>query len=477
VRLFTYLVALSLVAAVVAWGGGSGQAGGRSADRCELDPTTRTLSVRLRPHAIQTSVSTRPDGRIVVEELHGAPETCADARLRQLDLIRVLGTGADDGLEVETFQRVHVDAHLRAGHDWVSAWSPGPVVVDGRSVAIGGRSLTIRSVEHVEFEQPHGLDASAIAPGVSVGAWEGSGSLIGGPGDDMLTGGDGPVRVEGGPGDDVLYGGRGFSDDVVLGGPGDDRVGPTYCECWETGDGADRYAGGAGHDHISYSERYPFDDEPGSPVVIRNDATACSGADVDRDGDACDPGDEHDIVVGFESFLGGWGEDTIIGAPGVDETFWARWGSDTFVGNAGDDETLEFSLSGSRGDGVSVDLIAGVADGPRGGATFQPVDAFTTLIGSSDPDVFLDTGEIGRRYLAGRGADRIEAGGGADEIWAGLQPDVVIAGGGDDRLRGEAGDDRLTGGAGADRANGGNGNDRCVAEVVAHCEPRSSRRD
>ena len=474
----TYLVGISLVAAVIAPGGGSATAGGGSAqDRCEFDRSRRTLTIQLRPDALTTSISSRSDGRIVVKQRRGKTYVCDAARLRHLDLIRVLGTGVGEELEVETYQRTRVEADLHGGRDWISTWAPGPIVIDGRSVALGRRSLRIRSVELLVFEGPQGLDASGIAPGVSVEAWEGSGTLIGGPGDDVLTGDEnGPVRVEGGPGNDVLYGSRTIHDDVVLGGPGDDQVGPRYCECWDTGDGADRYAGGPGHDHISYAERYPFDNEPSSPVVIRNDGSPCSGADVDGDGDACDPDDERDSVIGFESFLGGWDDDTIVGAPGVDETFWAVWGHDTFVGNAGDDETLEFSRADQRGGGVNVDLDAGVAVGPRGEVDFQPVDAFTTLIGSDKADVFVDTGEVGRRYFTGRRTDRVEAGNGADRIWTGLHPDVVTAGDGDDRLWGEAGDDRLTGGPGTDRANGGDGDDRCTAEFTALCEPGSPAR-
>ncbi len=46
--------------------------------------------------------------------------------------------------------------------------------------------------------------------------------LVGGPGDDVLSGMGGPDVLYGGPGDDVLLGGTG--DDKLFGGPGNDKL-------------------------------------------------------------------------------------------------------------------------------------------------------------------------------------------------------------------------------------------------------------
>ena len=183
-----------------------------------------------------------------------------------------------------------------------------------------------------------------------------------------------------------------MGNDDILGGPGGDLV-ETYCECGEYGDGADRLFGGAGRDTLSYAYRDAYD-QIVSGVVIRSDATPCSGADVNDDGDACDPEDERDAVESFEVFLGGWASDTMYGMPGTEETFMPWWGNDTIVGNAGRLETLDVSHLDRR-DGVSVGTVAGTADGERGVAAFSPVGSFMRLVGSWGADA-----------LSGRRVDR-----------------------------------------------------------------------
>ncbi len=62
--------------------------------------------------------------------------------------------------------------------------------------------------------------------------------LIGGPGDDVLSGMGGPDVLYGGPGNDTLIGGQG--DDKLYGGPGDDKL--------FGGPGNDQLRGEAGED-------------------------------------------------------------------------------------------------------------------------------------------------------------------------------------------------------------------------------------
>jgi len=73
--------------------------------------------------------------------------------------------------------------------------------------------------------------------------------LLGGPGDDRISGGAGPDvaygnsgddRIAGGPGNDELYGGPG--DDTIHGNSGDDHL--------EGGPGRDRLSGGPGRDTV-----------------------------------------------------------------------------------------------------------------------------------------------------------------------------------------------------------------------------------
>jgi Ca2+-binding RTX toxin-like protein len=62
--------------------------------------------------------------------------------------------------------------------------------------------------------------------------------LVGGPGDDVLSGMSGPDVLYGGPGNDILLGGPG--DDKLCGGPGDDKL--------LGGSGNDTLRGEAGED-------------------------------------------------------------------------------------------------------------------------------------------------------------------------------------------------------------------------------------
>ncbi|MEJ2227955.1 MAG: calcium-binding protein, partial [Alphaproteobacteria bacterium] len=79
---------------------------------------------------------------------------------------------------------------------------------------------------------------------------DGNDLLIGGSGDDTLSGGDGSDVLLGGSGDDRLYGGDG--NDLLIGGSGDDTL--------SGGDGSDILIGGSGDDLIYGGE--------GSDVLI-----------------------------------------------------------------------------------------------------------------------------------------------------------------------------------------------------------------
>jgi Ca2+-binding RTX toxin-like protein len=65
-------------------------------------------------------------------------------------------------------------------------------------------------------------------------------TLNGGPGDDLIRGGDGPDTLNGDEGDDTLIGFRGA--DIMRGGDGDDMM------IWNNGDGSDIMDGGPGND-------------------------------------------------------------------------------------------------------------------------------------------------------------------------------------------------------------------------------------
>lgn len=126
---------------------------------------------------------------------------------------------------------------------------------------------------------------------------DGNDTIAGGAGEDDLYGGTGDDSIEGGAGNDGIYGNAG--NDVIEGGAGNDSI--------EGGTGDDVIAGGAGNDSIE------------------------GGADND-------------------SLEGGMGSDTIAGGAGND-VIEGGADNDWVIGDAGDD-----TLSGGAGD---EDLILG----------------------------------------------------------------------------------------------------------------------
>jgi len=146
-----------------------------------------------------------------------------------------------------------------------------------------------------------------IGAASAVGAGEDGGvqaveNVIGGWGDDRLTGDDADNRLEGNAGDDILAGGAG--NDVLIGGSGDDTI-----------------AGGAGDDLII------GDTVLGSFFPCGWRHCGCSR----RGGDDQLFGDEGDDVI-----LGQGGRDVLYGGEGDDVLFGGS-GRDLLCGGPGDD--------------------------------------------------------------------------------------------------------------------------------------------
>ena len=74
-------------------------------------------------------------------------------------------------------------------------------------------------------------------------------AFYGGPGNDVLKGGNGRDTLDGGPGDDVIYGGDGFNK--IYGGPGNDLiVDGEHSSVIHTGPGRNRVISGPGKDQF-----------------------------------------------------------------------------------------------------------------------------------------------------------------------------------------------------------------------------------
>lgn len=155
--------------------------------------------------------------------------------------------------------------------------------------------------------------------------------LHGGPGNDTLNGNGGDDTLIGGPGNDIINGGAG--DDLILESGNDTLYNPAIAR----GTGNDTINGGAGVDKVDYSSR-----SAALTITLCVDA-ATSGAPTanplppecsDSDGDSALS--EADNLVNIEWLVGGTGNDTITGST-ADETIEGGAGNDTIHGGAGND--------------------------------------------------------------------------------------------------------------------------------------------
>jgi Ca2+-binding RTX toxin-like protein len=156
-------------------------------------------------------------------------------------------------------------------------------------------------------------------------------TIAGNQGDDVLTGTDGPDiiagrggndTIDGKGGDDFICGGSG--DDFVLGGPGDDLM--------RGFSGDDFMNGGPDRDTMLADE--------GNDQVIGEDGrdflSGNIGDDVLIGGDFMLKDERTEVLTGDDVFLGGLGNDVMIGDDG-DDGLLAFSGNDFVVGGKGND--------------------------------------------------------------------------------------------------------------------------------------------
>jgi Ca2+-binding RTX toxin-like protein len=285
-------------------------------------------------------------------------------------------------------------------------------------------------------------------------------------------------NVIGGSGNDTL---TGSSDDNVLsGGPGTDTL--------DGLDGADVFNGGAGTDTVTYASRT-------NPVTV----------DIDSAPDDGEAGEGDDVETDVENLTGGSGADTLTGSSaantlsggGGGDTLAGLTGADVFNGDGGTD-TVSYAI---RTNSVTADIDGNPDDGEAGEGDNVETDV-ENLIGGSGADTL--TGSSDDNVLSGGGgADTLDGRGGADVFNGGGNVDTVtyashnnpvtvdidgvaddgeagegdnvgidvenVAGGSDDDvltgsssnnvLSGGGGDDFFDGLGGADVINGGSGSD------------------
>lgn len=198
--------------------------------------------------------------------------------------------------------------------------------------------------------------------GEGADALSGSGTLSGGPGDDVLTStspppppcnkacGSPPDVLLGGPGNDILRGGA--ASDLLSGdGIAPDRPDP--------GGGNDTIVGGGGHDIVSYA---------GRSTPVRVDLSGATGSGS--------PG-EGDLITGVEQVTGGDGDDVLLGNDS-DNTLTGGAGNDSLQGRGGDDD-LQGQLGADR------------LRGNDGDDTIDGGQAGDALYGGSGDDLLWNT--------------------------------------------------------------------------------------
>lgn len=241
------------------------------------------------------------------------------------------------------------------------------VLLDGNTISGGGGDDTIFSgggsdlllggagVDRVDYSArtlPLRLSMDAIANDGADGEGDGIAgdieTIIGGSGNDLISGDSSANLLQGSGGKDTLLGGGGA--DSLSGGNGNDRL--------DGGSGADTLVGGAGLlDAVDYSSR-------SQPISVSIDDTGNDGQQSEGDNIAATlevfiGGSGNDLIIGSgkpnsisggagnDVLRGGSGNDTIVGGTGIDALF-GEAGNDTLVSRDGLVDTA------SGGSGVDI---------------------------------------------------------------------------------------------------------------------------
>lgn len=278
-------------------------------------------------------------------------------------------------------------------------------------------------------------------------------NLIGGAGNDTLTG-DGNANVlMGGAGTDSLVGGAG--DDTLVGGAGTDTL-----------------IGGTGTDVADYSY---------VTSAITIDVGNAGNGTGDAQGDVIDSSIEkiYGSATAANTFYGrSTAEEDYGGNAG--DTFYGSGGADTYHGGNGVD-TVSYYNDTAAG-AVSIDLSTSAQNNTGGNAAGDFFDSIEVIKGTTYADS-MTAGSSGISFLGmdgndtltgGSGNCTLDGGSGNDSLVGGSGNDSLIAGNGNDSLYGGSGNDTLDLRSGnsslnGDYADGGAGSDTIVVN-----QPNSS---
>lgn len=337
------------------------------------------------------------------------------------------------------------------GDDWVIGGADADIMDGGEGTDL---LLYVGSVAGVTLT----LGAAGVQTNVTGG--DGAGdkiknfeNVIGGDGNDSITGNALNNRLLGFLGADTLKGAGG--DDKLTGGDGKDTLdGGTENDLLDGGADADKLTGGTGIDTATY--------ENSASAVTVNLAT-----NVNKGGEA-----EGDKLFTVENVIGSDFDDVITGGTG-DNVIEGGVGADTIAGTLND---VASYLNSSAA--VQIDLsIGGATQTSTGDGNGDKLNGILNLIGSANGDKL--TGNISNNVIeGGGGGDELDGGGSIDTLsyassngGVGIQLDTNGSGMGSgghaqgdtykffENVTGSAFDDSLSGNSIVNKLVGGKGND------------------
>jgi Ca2+-binding RTX toxin-like protein len=331
-------------------------------------------------------------------------------------------------------------------------------------------------------------------------------AILGGSGNDNLTGEGGANTLSGSAGNDTLSGGGGddlylfanaFGNDSITesAGGGNDTadfstvstpllfsIGPntisdttasatlsSAIENISSGSADDRFifqdnaqiagtiSGGAGIDTLDYS--------PHTSAVAANLATALATGSAGATGfERLIGGPGNDNLTGnaeSNTLTGNGGDDALAGAGGADTYLFAdAWGNDTLTESpSADTDTADLSAVTSS---LSITIATGqITDGVNSLAQSNGVENILAGAGN-DVVLFADGASLGGTLFGGGGVNRLDYSSRTDDLTVNLLAATATGALGAQDFQfilGGAGNDNLVGGDSADTLNGGAGND------------------
>lgn len=346
-----------------------------------------------------------------------------------------------------------------------------PVIATIDGVADDGGATDVSNDPIASRNDNIGTDVESVVGGFGDDTLTGDGNrntLRGGPGNDYLDGGGGDDIVAAGAGDDTLLGGAG--DDDLLGKTGNDTLHgdadtgdeTTFGDVLDGGPDNDTLDGGSGPDLLIGDDGTDVADYSSAtapvsstPDDVDNDGIGGEGDSVGSDIEGATGGSDNDTLFGNGdggTLSGGSGNDTLNGGGGPDNLI-GGLGLDTADYSNRSAVTVNLSVAGGDGEPGENDDVAGDVERVVGGSGND------TLVGNGAANNLL--GGAGNDTLTGGGGfDFLSGGAGDDTLSSGDDSDVINGDDGNDTLGGDAGADTLSGGAGDDQLDGGLGSDK-----------------